>query len=196
MGCCCGRIAKRCDPTGIVYLPVPEHIAKVLYDEGLNLVSDAELGPKPQSCDARLEPADYHITLATGVSRKQLESLRGIKHSPVRVVLSELSTFDSEDREVLKLSIVDSSGGVESLHTCVIAACEGLPPSKFSFNPHITICFAKGGLHISDRLGDCSKMVVGQTWEVDSFMFHVGACLCSLGGEISERVVLVQCNKT
>lgn len=176
MGCfwsCCK------EERGYLYMKVPPQTARDLYEWGSRHIPDAQLAPKPVHCDARLEPEDYHLTLAVGVSPRALEGLMRLKMpSVVPVALGKLSTFVCPDREVVKVT-VEPGSELSHLQRQVmsIGGKHIEKPSHPTWSPHLTICFAKPGLAIGENLKKPdaeSELFQGVAWLADRLYFHVG----------------------
>jgi hypothetical protein len=144
-----------------VQCDLPVDISKEIYAWGKANIPDEEL-----TGDGRQPEDDIHITLKYGLHNHDPFELRPFTSSgPIEVTLGEVSVFENNDADVVKLSV--DSPKLQEYNKIVSDNFEHTNTHD-TYLPHLTVAYVKPGLG-KKYLG--RKNFMGRTIKLDSVVF-------------------------
>lgn len=119
---------------------LPDDISGEIYDWGVDNIPDEYL-----SEDGRQPRDDIHVTVKYGIHMTDPFSVRDrlIKQQPIEVKLGDVSIFEQDDHDVVKLDV--TSRQLHTLNKMVNKNFE-VTDTYPEYIPHITIAYVKKGV--------------------------------------------------
>ena len=111
--------------------------------------------------------------MTTDVTNSDISRLRSIRFPHELVVkLGPVSSFDSVEREVVKVTVLNEDGLLGNLYKECMKTFTGV--LRHPFSPHVTVCFAKPGQKIAERLerSGLAYHVNNISWKCNNFVIE------------------------